>query len=870
MQVDPSMLEQPFPGGERPTGRPIATVPQSDGSQFAFDYTSLLACAWGRPSTAFGEMYQPFDGPRTVARLPGPPYHFMSRIASIDGEMGRFQPGAVIETEYDIAPGAWYFDANGYPTMPYAVLLEAGLQPCGWLASFVGSALTDDRDLQFRNLDGTGTLHLEFLPDSGTLKNRVHLTATSSSGGVIIVRFRVEMFLGEDLAFEMDTAFGFFPKAAMANQVGLPPSDEERQRYGTQEQTLVDLTARPIPYFDGPGPRLADPRLLMIDRITAYDPEGGPAGLGYVRAVKDVNPAEWFFKAHFYQDPVQPGSLGIEALIQLLQFAMLHRGLLEELGADIPNPRFESISTRHPMTWKYRGQVLPTNKLIGSELVIKEVGIDEDGAVYALADAWLWVDDKRIYSAVDLGMRIVPGDAIEDRATEPVLPGEEVLDPERDTWVADHCPTWTVPALPMMSMVDRLAAAAQARHPEWVVAGLEDVRVLRWISFADGPVRLTTEIAGEAERGDGLALEVHLLVFRKAAREELSRFETAATGTVLLAPSHPEAPAALAPLGDDEGTHQDDPYAAGVLFHGPAFQLLRWLRLGASGSSAVLDAGAGTVPRGTLHQALLDAATHGIPHDGLHRWSTEIPEGVAAYPRALPTATSYAPAPTTGTVRCEARFLGGADAPRTQIQLIAEDAVFAELELEEVLLPKGPIGTADPVQRRAFLTEGNPAGGLGLSRFDGTTSRLTHTELATSDWLPGTVGRIYGLDTSDRAELTRLVAQKDHGARRAGVHPSTIAIQGDEAVPARYPLSHFPLITEEQGQEVSVQDGGPERLDTDLLRNYWRQYFETGPWPGKTSTTASSSASCAAWWWKTRKPWPTSTVAPCFSWPTTR
>ena len=41
-----------------------------------------------------------------------------------------------IEAEYDVPPGAWYFDENGYPTMPFAVLMEVGLQPCGWLASW--------------------------------------------------------------------------------------------------------------------------------------------------------------------------------------------------------------------------------------------------------------------------------------------------------------------------------------------------------------------------------------------------------------------------------------------------------------------------------------------------------------------------------------------------------------------------------------------------------------------------------------------------------------------------------------------------------------------------------------------------------------
>jgi 3-hydroxymyristoyl/3-hydroxydecanoyl-(acyl carrier protein) dehydratase len=37
------------------------------------DYAALLACAWGAPSEAFGQMYARFDGGRTVPRLPGPP-----------------------------------------------------------------------------------------------------------------------------------------------------------------------------------------------------------------------------------------------------------------------------------------------------------------------------------------------------------------------------------------------------------------------------------------------------------------------------------------------------------------------------------------------------------------------------------------------------------------------------------------------------------------------------------------------------------------------------------------------------------------------------------------------------------------------------
>ena len=86
--------------------------------------------------------------------------------------------------------------------------------------------------------------------------------------------------------------------------------------------------------------KLAEPMLLMLDRISYYDPKGGKAGLGLLRGEKDVDPGEWFFKAHFFQDPVQPGSLGIEAMIQLLQWYMLENNLDE----GIENPRFEHVT----------------------------------------------------------------------------------------------------------------------------------------------------------------------------------------------------------------------------------------------------------------------------------------------------------------------------------------------------------------------------------------------------------------------------------------------------------------------------------------------------------------------------------------------
>ena len=54
-------------------------------------------------------------------------------------------------------------------------------------------------------------------------------------------------------------------------------------------------------------------------------PAGGRAGLGYYEAVKGIDRKEWYFTAHFHLDPVMPGSLGLEAMLQLARWIFTER-----------------------------------------------------------------------------------------------------------------------------------------------------------------------------------------------------------------------------------------------------------------------------------------------------------------------------------------------------------------------------------------------------------------------------------------------------------------------------------------------------------------------------------------------------------------
>jgi 3-hydroxymyristoyl/3-hydroxydecanoyl-(acyl carrier protein) dehydratase len=386
--------------------RPVAVV---DG--FAFDQKSILACAIGRPSDAFGPMYRRFDGTQRVARLPGPPYLFMSRIAEVHGPIGVMRAGARVVVEYDVPDDAWYFDHNGCRTMPFAVLLEAALQPCGWLSSYVGSALTEEGELGFRNLDGEGRLLAELRDDCGTLTTEVELTNVSATGGMIVETFKVRCFLGPREVYRLETVFGFFPPATLAKQAGLRVEPDQRELFERESNVLVDLAATAGDATASRRPRLADGMLLMLDRVDGFWPDAGAAGLGQLRAVKDIDAGEWFFKAHFFQDPVQPGSLGIEAMIQALQFYMLHDSRFHTgMDGGMADARFEPITLDLPHRWKYRGQVLPHHRQVHTTLEITETGYDARGA-YAFANASLWADGQRIYEINGLGMRIVAGHA---------------------------------------------------------------------------------------------------------------------------------------------------------------------------------------------------------------------------------------------------------------------------------------------------------------------------------------------------------------------------------------------------------------------------------------------------------------------------
>jgi 3-hydroxymyristoyl/3-hydroxydecanoyl-(acyl carrier protein) dehydratase/malonyl CoA-acyl carrier protein transacylase len=371
-----------------PAGKPVASV-----NGVALDRRAMLAAAWGSPVDAFGAPFARFANGEPISRLPGPPYLFMSRITNLEGEFGAEQVGCRITAECDVDPSDWYFRENESSGMPLAVLLEIGLQPCGWLSNFAGIPLRTAGRLYFRNLDGTAEWSGAVFASRGSMRTEARLTRVSRAAGITLVSFEVRCDWNGETVLRMESSFGFFPPDDLARQAGLPASPE----MAGPAAVKVDLSTCPDRYFAGPL-RLPAGKLSMLSRVTGLQPAGERPGR--IRAEVDVHPSDWFFQSHFYQDPVQPGSLGIEALMQALRLYVIHCGLAEGIAAPVFVPD-------GGLSWKYRGQVTPANRLVTVEVGVKQVHRSVD-ALTMRAEGWLSVDGLPIYHCVDFGLRVVP------------------------------------------------------------------------------------------------------------------------------------------------------------------------------------------------------------------------------------------------------------------------------------------------------------------------------------------------------------------------------------------------------------------------------------------------------------------------------
>lgn len=390
-----------------PSRKALVSAPRSVWPRYTprpaiFDTADIDQFARGSIKACFGPEYAVYDH-RRAPRIPNTDLMLVSRFVEVNATRLVTKTGSSMVAEYDVPADMWFYRDNAYPFTPYSMLMEMALQPCGFLSAFMGPTLASPEiDFYFRNLDGEGKLLREVDLRGRTLVNRVVLTTSTILQGIIIQKYTFEMQLDDAPFYVGSSTFGYFTLPALSSQAGLDMGKPPAKWHEANQAALVTVEGNRAPiYANGsakPFLRLPTEQLAFLDEAQ-IDVRGGKHGLGYIYATTRVQPSDWYLACHFYQDPVMPGSLGLEAIVQAVQAYAVQANL----GDTFTSPRFGNVTG--DVTWKYRGQVLGDSDAVHTEIHITRVE-KVDGQVNIVADASLWKGALRIYEFKNVGVSI--------------------------------------------------------------------------------------------------------------------------------------------------------------------------------------------------------------------------------------------------------------------------------------------------------------------------------------------------------------------------------------------------------------------------------------------------------------------------------
>ncbi|MDR2519896.1 MAG: hypothetical protein LBC69_02400 [Eubacteriaceae bacterium] len=400
------------------SGKPQA-LPVPEKRPCLWDRDQIITMTRDSMSAVLGPQYETVDSYKIRARMPLPPFLFVSRITAIDAEFGELKP-ASIEFEYDITEESLFAEQSN---VSYILLTESA-QIGIFLVAYMGIDEISGGTLRFRIVDTNATLHSD-IPEIGqTFRGVYKITSFLKSGGSTLVISTYNVYVDDRLVLTLNGIGGFFTEKDLSAGRGIveapkrnavpfvkkairsvPIQKVERTAYTDDElndyyrgdferfipEFDMDLVKNSIDdYIDPRDPEFQEfiranlPKVKLLDRIIQVDAQGGEFGYGEIIAECDIDEDYWAFKVHFLNDPIFPGSLLMEAIVQAEFFMFMHTGYVLKAK----NRRVYPIMKR-TIKSSFRGQIRPTKSTITYKITIRDIEEIEERTIYVI--------DARIY-----------------------------------------------------------------------------------------------------------------------------------------------------------------------------------------------------------------------------------------------------------------------------------------------------------------------------------------------------------------------------------------------------------------------------------------------------------------------------------------
>ena len=411
-------------------GTPAVTAPAAGKTKFPdasktclYDREQVITMTDTSMSAVLGPQYAEVDQYPVRARMPLPPFLFVSRIMSIDAEYGVFRPSSIV-TEFDLDEDCVFLCSDR--TICPLVASEAS-HIAIFLIAYMGLDAISKGTLSYRAIDSSMTSYSERPFRVGdTLKTVLKINRFVKNGSTTLLFFNFESYNGDELISVTEATGGFFTRADLESNKGIiRPKLQMRKAVEPKEFIHFSDTTKTTyekheldAFYRGdyescfgvkPKPTQKELYYLpydlkMVDRVTEIDYNGGVYGRGIICGEKQITPDMWPFKAHFKNDPVFPAIITSDGVTQLGMFLFAHAGLLNKFD----NATFTTIKG-NCCNSRFRGQVRHGYSKLRYEISVREVVEDED-SICVYLDAAIFNDDVQIMQIDSYSMRITNAD----------------------------------------------------------------------------------------------------------------------------------------------------------------------------------------------------------------------------------------------------------------------------------------------------------------------------------------------------------------------------------------------------------------------------------------------------------------------------